>query len=186
VGPSLRSEIEGAAALLEELAARWGADADPDCEPKALARLLLGTVPVVYGARATVPAAARWKTQLNENAKLAAFSSELPEASHNEICGWLDGRPGAPLAALFLEDRDQHERVRRRIDAMAREIGEGGAPVARIESRGESRVERLLSLVLLGDLASVYLAVLRGVDPTPVEPIERLKWILGAEHARPD
>jgi len=48
-----------------------------------------------------------------------------------------------------------------------------------VRSRGESRLERVLSLVLLGDLASVYLGVLEGVDPTPVEAIERFKVSLG-------
>jgi glucose/mannose-6-phosphate isomerase len=32
-----------------------------------------------------------------------------------------------------------------------------------------------MSLVLLGDLVSLYLAVLRGVDPEPVEILVRLK-----------
>ena len=45
----------------------------------------------IYGAELTTPVARRWKTQVNENAKLQAFFSELPEADHNEICGW-DGR----------------------------------------------------------------------------------------------
>ena len=43
------------------------------------------------------------------------------------------------------------------------------------DCRGENRTERLISLVLLGDLVSLYLAVLRGVDPAPVNMIERLK-----------
>jgi hypothetical protein len=33
----------------------------------------------------------------------------------------------------------------------------------------------VLSHVLLGDLVSVYLAALEGVDPTPVDAIGRLK-----------
>ena len=61
------------------------------------------------------------------------------------------------------------------------EAKRGGAPVIRAESRGESRLERVLSLNLLGDLVSVYLAVLEGVDPTPIEPIDRLKQALAAE-----
>ena len=52
------------------------------------------------------------------------------------------------------------------------------AATFRIESVGESATERLLSLVFLGDLVSIYLAVLRGVDPGPVAPIERLKSTL--------
>ena len=78
--------------------------------------------PVVYGADLTAPVARRWKTQINENAKLPAFFSELPEADHNEICGWWRGRRRA-LAAVFLEDRDQHPRERRRFELTAEAVG---------------------------------------------------------------
>jgi glucose/mannose-6-phosphate isomerase len=46
-------------------------------------------------------------------------------------------------------------------------IAPGATATFRIESRGQTTVERVFSLVLLGDLVSLYLAVLRGVDPTP-------------------
>jgi glucose/mannose-6-phosphate isomerase len=136
-------------------------------------------LPVVHGADLTTPAARRWKTQLNENAQVAAGWSELPEANHNEICGWERGGAAAPLAAVFLEDPDQHPRVRRRIALTAATAAAAGAVVERVEATGDSRLERLLGLVLLGDLVSVYLALLDGLDPTPVEAIERLKSELG-------
>ena len=173
--PSLRSEIDTATALLEQLVAEWGPEGADDSLAKQTARELHGTVPVVHGAGATVAVARRWHTQLNENAKLAAFWSELPEANHNEICMWESGAPSVPLSAVFLEDPDQHPRVVRRIELMCREASRAGATVVRLQARGETRLERVLSLVLLGDLVSVYLAVLDGVDPTPVDAIDRLK-----------
>lgn len=179
--PGLRSEIDTAAALLESLAAEWGPDAAEGSLAKAIARDLQGAVPVVHGAGPTVAVARRWRTQINENAKAAAFWSELPEADHNEICAWERGRDAAPLVGVFLVDPDQHPRVDSRIELTAAEVERAGAPVISVEARGDSRLERVLSLVLLGDLVSVYLAVLEGVDPTPVEPIERLKAALG-EH----
>jgi glucose/mannose-6-phosphate isomerase len=176
--PGVHAEIDTATALLERLVEEWGPDAPEDSEAKALARRLQGTIPVVHGAGPTSAPARRWKTQLNENAAAAAFWSELPEANHNEICGWPRGRDLAPLSAVFLEDPDQHPRIHRRIALTAAEVERAGAPVTRVEARGESRLERVLSLVLLGDLASVYLAVLDGVDPTPVEPLDRFKAAL--------
>ena len=178
--PGLHSEIDTATALLERLVEQWGPDAPEDTAAKAIARGLHGTLPVVHGAGPTVAPARRWRTQLNENPDSAAFWSELPEANHNEICGWRRGRALAPLSAVFLEDPDQHPRVHRRIDLTAAEVERAGAPVLRVAARGESRLERVLSLVLLGDLVSVYLASLDGVDPTPVEPIERFKTELAA------
>jgi glucose/mannose-6-phosphate isomerase len=177
--PSLRSEIDTAGQLLSELVAEWGPEASDGTTAKHLAHELRGTVPVIHGAGPTVAPARRWRTQINENAKSAAFWSELPEANHNEICAWERGRQAAPLAGVFLEDPDQHPRVRRRIELTAKEVERAGAPAFRIRARGETRLERVLSLVLLGDLVSVYLAVLEGVDPTPVEPIERFKAALG-------
>jgi glucose/mannose-6-phosphate isomerase len=173
--PSLRSEVDTATTLLERLVEEWGPDAPDDMLPKRLADELHGTLPVIHGAGPTTAVARRWQTQLNENAKSAAFWSDLPEAAHNEICGWERGRQTAPLAAIFLEDPDQHPRVGRRIELMAGEAERVGAPVVRAQARGDSRLERVLSHVLLGDLVSVYLAALNGVDPTPVEAIERLK-----------
>jgi glucose/mannose-6-phosphate isomerase len=177
--PGLRSEIDMAGSLLERLAAEWGPGAAEGSLAKAIARDLQGAVPVVHGAGATAVVAQRWRTQINENAKAAAFWSELPEADHNEICAWERGRDAAPLVGVFLVDPDQHPRVHRRIELTAAEVERAGAPVISVEARGQSRLERVLSLVLLGDLVSVYLAVLEGVDPTPVEPIERLKAALG-------
>jgi glucose/mannose-6-phosphate isomerase len=176
--PGLHSEIDMATGLLETLVEEWGPDSAEDSEAKAAARALQGTLPVVHGAGPTAAPARRWKTQLNENADAAAFWSELPEANHNEICGWERGRASAPLSAVFLEDPDQHPRIVRRIELTCEEVERAGGSVVRAQSRGDTRLERVLSLVLLGDLTSVYLAVLDGVDPTPVEPIERFKAAL--------
>ncbi|MFL5913695.1 MAG: bifunctional phosphoglucose/phosphomannose isomerase [Gaiellaceae bacterium] len=176
--PSLRDEIEGAAQLLASLVEEWGPDAAPDSEAKALATRLNDTAPVVYGAGLTAPMARRWKTQINENAELPAFFAELPEADHNEVCGWDSTNGLAPMSAVFLADRDLNGRERRRIELTADIARRGATAVELVETRGETALERLLSGVLLGDLASVYIAVLRDLDPTPVVAIEDFKRAL--------
>jgi glucose/mannose-6-phosphate isomerase len=177
--PDVRSEIESAGPLLQRLVAAWGPDSEADSQAKAIAHSLVGTLPVVHGAGPTAAVARRWVTQLNENPELPAFTAELPESNHNEICGWARGRSMAPLSAVFLEDPDHHPRVRRRVDLTVEEVEHAGAPAVRVASQGESRLERVLSLVLLGDLVSLYLAVLTGVDPTPTEALDRVKATLG-------
>jgi glucose/mannose-6-phosphate isomerase len=164
--PGLHSEIDTAAELLRTITP---ADAEP------LAEVLHGTVPIVHGAGPTVAIARRWKTQINENAKAAAFFSELPESNHNEICFWQRGAGLGRFSGVFLEDPDQHPRIRRRIDLTAAEVELGGAPAVRVPARGETRLERLLSLVMLGDLVSVRLAELDGVDADEIEALVRLK-----------
>jgi len=175
VTDALRGEIEASVPGLRALVEEWGPDGAPDAEPKGLAQRLQNHVPVVYGAELTAAPSVRWRSQLNENAEIPAFDGVLPEMDHNEICGW--GQP--TFTAIFLEDEEQHPRVRRRIELTAEVVAAAGSPVERVRSRGETRVERVLSLVLLGDLVSVYLAVLGGVDPTPVTRIDDFKKRLG-------
>lgn len=180
VAPSARAEVEGAAALADELVAEWGPDGPEDGEAKALAQRLHGTTPVVMGIELTGAVAYRWKTQLNENAKLLAFASELPELDHNEVVGWAAGAEVGRFAAVLLEDPGAGERNRARVGLTAELVGPGAEPVEVVSPRGSGRLERLVSLVLLGDLVSLYLAVLRGVDPAEIGVLSRLKAELAA------
>jgi glucose/mannose-6-phosphate isomerase len=117
-GEPLHSEIDVAAARTEELVANWGPGGAQEEFPKELARGLHGTVPQIAGSGLTSPIAYRWKCQFNENAKLPAFSSELPELDHNEIVGWQS--PPYPPAHRADERPD---RRRRRRDLPGRECG---------------------------------------------------------------
>ena len=153
----------------------WGPDAPDDALSKSLARGLHGTIPQIAGAGPTASVAYRWKTQINENADMPAFSGELPELDHNEIVGWSGAPDLGRFSAVLLDDSDLHPRARQRIELTRRLIEPRAASVFVVATRGESATARVLSLVLLGDLVSLYLAVLRGIDPTPAEPIDRLK-----------
>ncbi len=169
--PRIHTEIDTAAAFLERETEALQARA------AEIAAELEGTYPVIYGANLTTPVGRRWKTQINENAKLPAFFSELPEADHNELCGWVAADD--QLAAVLLEDSDQHPRVRRRFELTAAAIADNAVTTVRVETAGETRVARLLWTAMLGDLVSLELAQMRGVDPLPVEAIERFKEAMG-------
>jgi glucose/mannose-6-phosphate isomerase len=172
VAPRIRAEIEAAA---DFLAARTD---DLRQQAGEIAAALGERLPVVYGADATAAVARRWKTQVNENAKRFAVHSELPEADHNEICGWT-ADAGRDLGAVFLEDADQHPRERHRIALTAELVEAAGAPALRVECEGDSRTARLLWATMLGDLVSVELAERAGVDPDEIEALDRFKQAMG-------
>jgi glucose/mannose-6-phosphate isomerase len=176
--PSLRDEIEGAAELAESLALEWGPSGDDDSAAKALAHAVYDTVPVIVGAELAYAAAYRWKCQFNENTELPAFASPLPEADHNEVVGWAASRDLGRLSCILLEDPHAHPRNRRRTELTAEIAEDGAEAVLRVCARGESRLERLVSLVLLGDLVSLYAAVLRGADPVNIHALDWLKQAL--------
>jgi glucose/mannose-6-phosphate isomerase len=174
-GPRMGSEIDVAADHLEHLVDEWSAHGSEDSESKTLARALRDSVAVIAGSGITQAVAYRWKAQLNENAKVPAFTHELPELDHNEIVGWQDAPSLGRFAAVFLDDSDTPLRVKQRIELTRELIGDKATGTYVVQSRGHTAVERMFSLVLLGDLVSLYVAVLRGTDPTPVDVIEQLK-----------
>ncbi|HEY8640575.1 MAG TPA: bifunctional phosphoglucose/phosphomannose isomerase [Solirubrobacterales bacterium] len=169
--PRIHTEIDAAAAHLES--SREGLLE----RAQEIAARLDGTVPVIYGADLTAPVALRWKAEINENAKAPAFWAELPEADHNEICGWTEAE--GVFSAVFLEDSDQHPRERRRIELTAEAVSSAAAEVEMVAVEGDTRTERLLSAVMLGDLVSLFLAAHRNLDPTPIDAIELLKERMG-------
>jgi glucose/mannose-6-phosphate isomerase len=177
-GPRLTPEIDVAASHTEQLVAEWGPDTPEDSLAKEIARGLSGTTPVMAGAGLTTAVAYRWKTQINENAKQPAFFHELPELDHNELAGWEGARDVGRFSAVFLDDSDAHPRVKERMDLTERLIAGNAAASFRVETRGQTAIERVISLVLLGDLVSIYMAALRGVDPGPVKAIDELKAAL--------
>ncbi len=147
---------------------------------KRLAEALAGRLPVVYGASDGWEGVTyRWRTQFEENSKTLAFHHLFPEATHNEISGWL--KPAGlvrRMAAVFLFDRAVHPRTLRRMEFTRGIVQRQGARVVSVSVPGGSRLERILKLVALGDFTSIYLGIQYGVDPTPVERVEALKRYL--------
>ena len=136
VGEQLHTEIDVAAAHAEQLVAEWGPDAPEDSLAKRLARALQGTIPQIVGAGLTTPIAYRWKTQINENAKVPCFASELPELDHNEIVGWEGAPELGRFSAVLLDDSDLHPRVRARIELTRELIASQAAVAERVETVG--------------------------------------------------
>jgi len=153
-----------------------------------LCRRIGDKIPLIYSGNGLLRAASyRWKCQFNENSKAVAFSGVFPEIGHNEVMG-LEGLESVSkkLFLIFLTDRNDHSRVRKRMEVtydMLRERA-GGAQVIDSGMGRESLAkapERLLSTLALGDFTSVYLAFRRGIDPTPIGMIEEIKSVLRME-----
>jgi glucose/mannose-6-phosphate isomerase len=117
---------------------------------------------------------------MNENAKIPAWWSLLPELDHNEIVGWetMPSLTSEHLAVVALSDRADHDRIRLRLAHTARLTQDAVPWVAEVISAGISPLARLMSLTAVGDLTSWMLADAAGVDPVPVATIESLKRLL--------
>jgi len=167
-----------AAALLRQGLSEWGPDvAEPANAAKQLARQLAGRALHLWSGPGPLSAAAvRWRQQLNENAKVLAHSAVVPEHNHNEIVGWQVSIPATrSISVLVLRDGEDTAEATARLDLAAEYAARQGAAVHEIRTRGGSRLARLASLVQFGDLLSLYLALLGGVDPTDITSIDEFK-----------
>ena len=173
-----RAGWEEAATLLERNHARLAAEVPEQINAaKQLARALHGRLPFVYGGSARTGAVAtRWRQQINENAKQLAHSAIVPELNHNEIVGWERADAATRAVSLVvLRDPEDGADATLRLTLTADDARRAGADVHEVVAEGESRIARMASLVQFGDHVSFYLALLNGVDPTPIASIDAFK-----------
>ena len=173
---SYDAELREAVSAVKGTVERLGPDGG-DSSARRLAEALVGRIPVVYSALPFLePAAQRWKDQFNENAKTFAVWNTFPELNHNETVGWgVDPALARVIHVIILRDPREPARLGQRVTITKELAFRKAAGLDEIASEGEGRVARLLSIIAHGDLVSWYLALLRGVDPTPVAVIEDLK-----------
>lgn len=142
---------------------------------KQIATKLSGKSIIVYGGDALAAAAYKWKINFNENAKNLAWAGELPEFNHNEFMGWTSNPVQKPFAVVELQSEYDSPRVAKRFEISNRLLSGKMPKAVEVEAEGKNRIEQILWIVLLGDFVSIYLAILNGVNPTPVDLIEKLK-----------
>ncbi len=152
-----------------------------DNEALAIAGALVDKTPLIYCSDQLGAVGLRWKNQFCENSKKLAFLSLQPEMSHNDIMGWEIDDDTIRGGVVILRMREEHPRISPRFAFLEERIREQGALCGEFWSAGSSLLTQVFSLILLGDYASVYLALMRGVDPTPIATIEGLKVRIGKE-----
>ncbi|MCA9348721.1 bifunctional phosphoglucose/phosphomannose isomerase [Candidatus Saccharibacteria bacterium] len=172
--------LHNSAEFLREEVKNWLPDVPTSNNPaKRLARELVGKSPVVYAGKVLASAAYKWKISFNENAKNVAWWGQYPEFNHNEFMGWSSHPHDKPYEVIDLRSSFDHPRVRKRFE-LSDKLLSGKRPKAHVvEAKGATILEQILWTISYGDFVSIYLALLNGVNPTPVDLIEKFKHELG-------
>ncbi|MDG6986017.1 MAG: hypothetical protein JRM73_04640 [Nitrososphaerota archaeon] len=146
---------------------------EPGNGAKVLASALVHKVPAIYSDRIGYGVGVRFKNVLNENSKKHAHFDVVPEAFHNEIESWED--PGTDFLPVFIRHSWESPRDSAKVDHMVRILVELGKTPVQLRGKGASILSQLMSMTYRLDLASYYLAVALGRDPTPTSLLDRLK-----------
>jgi len=178
--PESIAELEALVEPLENATKGWAQSVPADQNyAKQLADQMVGKTPIIYGGPLMYPTAYKWKIDVNENAKNTAWCNALPEFNHNEFIGWSSRPVEKPFAVIDLISRFEHPRVLKRFELIDRMLSGMRPKAIEVHLEGGSVIEHLLYAVLLGDFATLYMALLNGVNPTPVDLVEKFKKELG-------
>ena len=172
--------------MLEEVSSENNPNNSEKTQAIDIAEFCLNRIPVIYSSPQLQTVALRWKGQICENSKSLAYHNVIPEMNHNEVMGWQrvkEMKLNEEIAVIFLRDKDDHLRTKKRMDITKELIGQTDTPTLDLNTRGNSLLARIFSLIYLGDFVSYNLALRNSQDPTAIKNIEYLKSVLAAESA---
>jgi glucose/mannose-6-phosphate isomerase len=169
-------ELDAAAGFLKEAVQPWLPTVPAkDNRAKQIALDIIGKSAVIYGGQKLWPAAYKWKISINENAKHVAWWGQYPEFNHNEFLGWTEQPVDKPYAVIDLRSNLEHPRVQKRFEVTEKLLsGRRPAPIV-VQAGGTTMLEELLWTVAFGDFVSLYVALANGMNPAPVDLIEKFK-----------
>ena len=176
ISQDLQHEVTAHAQWLRAETEQWLPSVTTDKnQAKQLALLAVGKTAVFYGGRLTGPVAYKWKISWNENAKNVAVWNVYPETNHNEFMGWASHPVEKPFAVFDLKSSFEHPRILKRFEVTDKLLSGKRPKATPILLQGETPLAQLLWGSILADFVSIYVAILNGVDPTPVDLVEKFK-----------
>jgi glucose/mannose-6-phosphate isomerase len=179
ISNSVAADVEAAAAFLTRETANWRADVPVKDNPaKQIAQELMGKSIVIYSGPKLFPAAYKWKISFNENAKHVAWVGQLPEFNHNEFIGWSKQPTNKPYAIIDLRSQLEHPQVQKRFEVSAKLLSGMRPDPIIVQAQGQNILQQMLWTSALGDFVSIYLALLNGLNPAPVDLVEKFKKAL--------
>ncbi len=175
---NLGSDIEETIATTQEVEANNNKSViEKNNLSKQIARKIFNTIPQIYGWGFYSPIATRWRQQFNENSKIIAREDVISESNHNDIVGWsLNPEISKYFSCILFRDKENESLyMSTRLNFMKKLFEDSAANIIEIHPKGKSRLAKMMYTLYLGDFISCYLALLRKIDPTPVDIIKALK-----------
>jgi glucose/mannose-6-phosphate isomerase len=171
-----QQEVADLADWLRDETAAWAPTVSTENNwAKQLAEEAVGKSPIFYGGALTAPVAYKWKISWNENAKNVSFWNELSEFNHNEFMGWTSHPVEKPFAVFDLVSHLEHPQILKRFEITDRLLSGQRPKATTINLKGDTLIAQMLWGSIFADFVSIYVAILNGVDPTPVDLIEKFK-----------
>jgi len=136
-----------------------------------LAKWITG-IPVLYYPWGLQSAAIRFKNSLQENSKLHVVTEDVIEACHNGIVSW---ERNSNMQPILIQGHDDYFKTIERWKILKEFFRDRKIEFFEIKSVDGNILSKIVNLVYLLDYASIYHAVLKKIDPSPVNAIDFVK-----------
>ena len=172
----VKTELDSASKFLSSVSSRWQATVPTDNNlAKQIALEAVGKSVVIYAGPKFMPVAYKWKISFNENAKQIAWWNQYPEFNHNEFIGWSEQPTIKPYLVIDLRSNLEHPRIQKRFELSSKLLSGKRPDPTIIRPEGSNILEQMLYCIMLGDFTTLYTAILNGLNPAPVDLVEKLK-----------
>ena len=172
----VKTELDSASKFLSSVSSRWQATVPTDNNlAKQIALEAVGKSVVIYAGPKFMPVAYKWKISFNENAKQIAWWNQYPEFNHNEFIGWSEQPTIKPYLVIDLRSNLEHPRIQKRFELSSKLLSGKRPDPTIISPEGSNILEQMLYCIMLGDFTTLYTAILNGLNPAPVDLVEKLK-----------
>ncbi len=174
--PDKLEELIKASEFIKQAVKDWSSEIRTSLNlAKQIAQEASGKSVVIYGGSLMSQVAYKWKISFNENAKQVAWWNQFSEFNHNEFIGWTKQPVIKPYCIIEIISNYEYPRILKRFE-LSNKLLSGNMPYPIIvKPKGSSLIEEILYAINLGDFVSLYSAILNGVNPEPVELIEKFK-----------
>ena len=129
-------------------------------------------IPIIYYPFGLQAVAIRFKSVLQENTKSHAMIEDVMESSHNGIMAW---EKSSDVKPILLRGKDDSEKTKQRLDIFAKYFKKNNIDYEEIISIDGNIISKIVNLIYVLDYASIYLAIKRKTNPTPVNSISYIK-----------
>lgn len=132
----------------------------------------INEIPIIYYPWGLQSAAIRFKNSLQENAKIHVIAEDVIEACHNGIVSW---EKKSKVQPILIEGVDDYIKTKERWEILKKNFDSNSIEYMEIKSVEGSILSKIINLIYVLDFASIYLALLSNIDPTPVKSIDFIK-----------
>ena len=128
--------------------------------------------PVIYYPWGLESVAIRFKNSLQENSKMHVMIDDIIESCHNGIVSWENS---STLQPILIEGEDDYIKTKERWKIIKEIFLERDISFYEVKSNKGNILTKITQLIYILDYCTIYLAILKNIDPTPVLSINLIK-----------